>query len=62
MNKIISHIKSEKFSDISQDIGQVFFAGFVVGPIVGGWNGWIVTTGFILSIGFWCISLVVVNK
>lgn len=62
MNKVIYLIKSEKFSDISQDIGQVFFAGLVIGPIVSGWNRLAVIAGLILSTGFWCLSLLIANK
>ena len=54
--------KTDKFSDISQDIGQIFFAGFVVGPIVGTWSSAVVISGIILSLGFWYVSILFAKK
>jgi len=58
MDKIYGIIKSKTFSEINKDIGQVFFAGAVVEPIIlKDANLGIFTIGLILSIFFWSISI-----
>jgi len=55
VNKII---KSDSFSEISRDIGQVFFAGVVVQPIISQTATLnILVVGVILSMSFWSISI-----
>ena len=55
VNKII---KSDSFSEIGRDIGQVFFAGVVVQPIISQTATLnILVVGVILSMSFWSISI-----
>lgn len=52
-------------SEICRDIAQIFFASFVVLPFVSGpvINKWVVvTSGLIISILFWFISLYIMRE
>ena len=63
MNKIVPIIQTKTFTNITQDIGQVFFATMFLGPLVGKTtNLYMITGGFILSFTFWSISLALVQS
>ena len=56
----ISNIKL--ISDISRDIGQVFFAAVFIGPLVTGYANWFtLVMGLLLSISSWYISILLNN-
>ncbi len=55
----------QAFSEISRDIGQVFFASMVVTPFLIGIdriNWTVVLSGGILSLVFWFLSVFLVRK
>ncbi|MBI3075187.1 MAG: hypothetical protein HYY92_03190 [Parcubacteria group bacterium] len=50
--------KPETLSQISRDIGQVFFASMFVGPVVSGsFDTSVVVAGFIFTLLAWYVSL-----
>ena len=58
----LSSGKLEKLSDISISVGQVFFASVFIEPLIGGEFNWSnILAGFILSVIFWLISLVIIS-
>lgn len=58
MEKIIENIKPNILSEISRDIAQVLFAAVFIEPIISGETDLIVfILGFLLSLGFWIISI-----
>lgn len=60
---ISSLAKPEALSEISRDIGQVFFASFIAGPIVtGALDIPLGLSGLTLSIVFWLTSLLLSAK
>jgi hypothetical protein len=60
---IASFVKADAISEITRDIGQVFFASMFVAPIMQAEINWSITlSGFILLIIFWILSLSAVNK
>lgn len=63
MNHIIDLIKPNILSEISRDIGQVFFAGMVVSQIVeiANINWFMVFGGLILSLISWIASIIMVS-
>lgn len=55
---ILSSSRLEILSEISRDIGQVFFASVFIGPFFNELLNWpLVISGLILSLIFWSISL-----
>ena len=50
--------KPEALSEVSRDIGQVFFASLAVGPLISGsMSVRVLAAGLLLSLIFWAISL-----
>jgi hypothetical protein len=63
MLRDIIHTRVDDLSEISRNIAEVFFASFVAGPLLNNQIRWpTVIVGLILSLGFWIISLIPVNK
>ena len=64
MDRSFSLIKPEILSEISRDIGQVFFAAMVVGQIIekNGVNWEMFSGGMILSLISWAVSLILTDK
>ena len=68
LNKILNLLslgdyKKTVFSDISQDIAQIFFASWTIGPIATQqFKLWQFLTGLLLSLGFWYVSLIINKK
>ena len=63
MNHIIDLIKPNILSEISRDIGQVFFAGMVVAQITEKTNiNWfMISGGLILSLISWIASIIIIS-
>ncbi|MEI7513022.1 MAG: hypothetical protein WCJ74_00170 [bacterium] len=60
---IASFAKVDAISEITRDIGQVFFASMFVAPIMQAEINWAITlSGFILSIIFWVFSILISEK
>ena len=58
MDYISNFIKLNILSEISKDIGQIFFAAVVVEPIISKTSNILVfLIGFIFSLGFWLLSI-----
>jgi hypothetical protein len=49
-------------SEISRDVAQVFFASLVIGFLVLDQDIGLMIRGLILSIGYWVLNIVVINK
>ena len=63
MEKIIEIEKTNILSEISRDIGQVFFASLFVNSFLQNEINWYsIIFGFILSLGFWYVSLLIIQK
>src|SRR3989338_6273651 len=60
--KIFSSNKLSVLSEISRDIGQVFFASLVVGVFLSDKNIWLILTGILFSIGFWTLSFFIIKS
>ncbi|OGY88739.1 MAG: hypothetical protein A2927_02790 [Candidatus Komeilibacteria bacterium RIFCSPLOWO2_01_FULL_45_10] len=57
---ILTNEKRKVLSEISRDIGQVFFAATIVEPLArGAWNYQLMLIGFICALGawYWSVSL-----
>lgn len=49
-------------SEVSRDIGQVFFASLFIGPLITGKINWLlVIMGFFLSIMFWLFGVLLIK-
>ncbi len=63
MIKIKIFKKYETISEITKDIGLVFFAGMFVGPIVGKtFDPIMISMGLVLALASWIFSLSIARK
>lgn len=59
----LSDSRFSKLSDISSDIGQIFFASVFIGPLFADKFNWtVVISGLILSFVFWAICLILTKS
>ncbi len=58
MDKVVSVINSNRFSDIMQDIGQVLFASVFLQPLIDENTSWVsILSGLFATLFFWSLTL-----
>jgi hypothetical protein len=60
---VLSFSRLEILSEISRDIGQVFFASVFLGPLLSEQSFWATSvSGLLFSITFWGVSLLLTRE